>query len=68
MLIQEFFEEMGVSDVGHRGVSEQKAYAIVLTFNETEHRDLLRYYLIQVKDWIVTDGSDSPKKHRIMKT
>ena len=36
--------------------------AIVLTFNDTEHRDLLRYFLLQNKEWIVTDGLESPKK------
>ena len=62
MTVQAFFDEMGVSDVGHRGASEQKAYAVVLTFDDIEHRDLLRYFLIQQKDWVVTDGSESPKK------
>ena len=62
MTVQAFFDEMGVSDVGHRGASAQKAYAVVLTFDDVKHRDLLRYFLIQQKDWVVTDGSESPKK------
>jgi hypothetical protein len=62
MSVQEFFDEMGVTDVGHRGASEQKAYAIVLMFDDIEHRDLLRHFLMQQKYWVVTDGSESPKK------
>ena len=64
MSIQSFLEVIGVSDVGHRGASEQKAYAIVLTFDDIEHRDLFRHFLTRHNYWVLTDGSESPTKQR----